>query len=140
MSDKRDSDSDFLPDEARLTSFGRKMRTTSMDEMPELCKYYQRRYVSHRFKTTACERYGLVWGSVFKREMILKLSSVRKNKGKTACFCGVPFIFVIDGKRLEIMTGLLYNIAVNIGCLTFYNRYYERTKIVTSLFFGYCRA
>ncbi len=36
MTDGRDEDGDLLPDEVRLTSFGRKLRSTSLDELPEL--------------------------------------------------------------------------------------------------------
>ena len=36
MTDERDEDGELLPDEARLTSFGMKLRSTSLDELPEL--------------------------------------------------------------------------------------------------------
>lgn len=36
MTDERNSDGALLPDEARLTRFGRFIRTTSLDELPEL--------------------------------------------------------------------------------------------------------
>ena len=36
MTDARDEYGDLLPDEARLTSFGRKLRALSIDELPEL--------------------------------------------------------------------------------------------------------
>ena len=36
MTDERDSNGDFMPDEQRLTSFGKKLRSTSLDELPEL--------------------------------------------------------------------------------------------------------
>lgn len=36
MADKRDENGEFLPDEIRLTSFGKKLRSTSLDELPEL--------------------------------------------------------------------------------------------------------
>jgi sugar transferase EpsL len=36
MRDLRDADGNLLPDEARLTPFGRWLRTTSLDELPEL--------------------------------------------------------------------------------------------------------
>lgn len=36
MTDARDENGDLLPDTVRLTSFGRKLRTTSIDELPEL--------------------------------------------------------------------------------------------------------
>ncbi len=36
MTDGRDQDGNLLPDEVRLTSFGRKLRSTSLDELPEL--------------------------------------------------------------------------------------------------------
>lgn len=36
MTDERDENGELLPDEVRLTSFGRKLRSTSLDELPEL--------------------------------------------------------------------------------------------------------
>ncbi|MCR4808162.1 MAG: sugar transferase [Lachnospiraceae bacterium] len=36
MTDERDEDGNLKPDEVRLTSFGRKLRATSLDELPEL--------------------------------------------------------------------------------------------------------
>ncbi len=36
MTDQRDKDGNLLPDEIRLTSFGKKLRSTSLDELPEL--------------------------------------------------------------------------------------------------------
>ena len=36
MTDKKDVDGNLLPDSERLTSFGKKLRATSLDELPEL--------------------------------------------------------------------------------------------------------
>ncbi len=36
MTDGRDGEGNLLPDEVRLTSFGKKLRSTSLDELPEL--------------------------------------------------------------------------------------------------------
>ena len=36
MTDAKDKDVNLLPDEVRLTAFGRKLRYTSLDELPEL--------------------------------------------------------------------------------------------------------
>lgn len=36
MTDKKDENGNLLPDDQRLTSFGRKLRSTSLDELPEL--------------------------------------------------------------------------------------------------------
>ena len=36
MTDQRDENGDLLPDEVRLTRFGRLLRSTSLDELPEL--------------------------------------------------------------------------------------------------------
>ena len=36
MTDQRDDKGELLPDEIRLTSFGKKLRSTSLDELPEL--------------------------------------------------------------------------------------------------------
>lgn len=36
MNDRRDENGNLLPDSVRLTSFGKKLRSTSLDELPEL--------------------------------------------------------------------------------------------------------
>ena len=36
MTDKKDVKGNLLPDEKRLTAFGKKLRSTSLDELPEL--------------------------------------------------------------------------------------------------------
>ena len=36
MTDKKDENGNLLPDEFRLTNFGKKLRSTSLDELPEL--------------------------------------------------------------------------------------------------------
>lgn len=36
MTDEKDEEGNLLPDEIRLTSFGKKLRSTSIDELPEL--------------------------------------------------------------------------------------------------------
>lgn len=36
MTDQKDAEGNLLPDEERLTSFGKKLRATSLDELPEL--------------------------------------------------------------------------------------------------------
>ena len=36
MTDERDENGELLPDEVRLTPFGQKLRSTSLDELPEL--------------------------------------------------------------------------------------------------------
>ena len=36
MTDERDENGELLPDEVRLTSFGKKLRSTRLDELPEL--------------------------------------------------------------------------------------------------------
>ena len=36
MTDERDANGELLPDEIRLTDFGKKLRATSLDELPEL--------------------------------------------------------------------------------------------------------
>ena len=41
MADARDENGDLLPDKVRLTSFGRKLRALSIDELPELCDIFR---------------------------------------------------------------------------------------------------
>lgn len=39
MTDDRDETGELLPDSVRLTKFGRLLRSTSLDELPELLIY-----------------------------------------------------------------------------------------------------
>ena len=41
MTDARDENGNLLPDEQRLTPFGRKLRSTSLDELPELINIFK---------------------------------------------------------------------------------------------------
>ena len=41
MSDQKDSNGNLLPDDIRLTSFGKKLRSTSLDELPELINIFK---------------------------------------------------------------------------------------------------
>ena len=41
MSDARDENGDLLPDEERLTGFGKKLRSLSIDELPELFEIFR---------------------------------------------------------------------------------------------------
>ena len=38
MTDERDENGELLPDEKRLTPFGKKLRSTSLDELPEFSR------------------------------------------------------------------------------------------------------
>ena len=41
MTDAKDENGELLPDEERLTSFGKKLRSTSLDELPELFNIFK---------------------------------------------------------------------------------------------------
>lgn len=41
MTDERDADGNLLPDDVRLTSFGKKLRESSLDELPELINIFK---------------------------------------------------------------------------------------------------
>ena len=41
MTDKRDENGELLPDEERLTKFGKMLRSTSLDELPELWNIFK---------------------------------------------------------------------------------------------------
>ena len=41
MTDERNENGELLPDEVRLTSFGKKLRSTSLDELPELINIFK---------------------------------------------------------------------------------------------------
>ena len=44
MTDEKDKDGNLLPDEKRLTNFGKFLRSTSLDELPELFNILFRSY------------------------------------------------------------------------------------------------
>ena len=41
MTDERDEDGNLLPDDVRLTDFGKKLRSSSLDELPELINIFK---------------------------------------------------------------------------------------------------
>lgn len=41
MTDERDAEGNLLPDDVRLTAFGKKLRATSLDELPELINIFK---------------------------------------------------------------------------------------------------
>jgi len=41
MTDERDENGELLPDEIRLTSFGKKLRSSSLDELPEMLNVFK---------------------------------------------------------------------------------------------------
>ena len=41
MTDERDANGELLPDEIRLTAFGKKLRSTSLDELPEMINVFK---------------------------------------------------------------------------------------------------
>lgn len=41
MTDEKDGNGELLPDEVRLTSFGKKLRATSLDELPEIWNIFK---------------------------------------------------------------------------------------------------
>ncbi len=41
MTDEKDANGEYLPDEVRLNSFGKKLRSTSLDELPELFNIFK---------------------------------------------------------------------------------------------------
>ncbi len=41
MTDEKDQNGEYLPDEQRLNSFGKKLRSTSLDELPELFNIFR---------------------------------------------------------------------------------------------------
>lgn len=41
MTDERDENGELMPDEIRLTNFGKKLRSTSLDELPELVNIWK---------------------------------------------------------------------------------------------------
>ena len=52
MTDEKDENGELLPDEVRLTKFGKFLRSTSLDELPELFQYFKGRYEYYWTQTT----------------------------------------------------------------------------------------
>ena len=55
MTDKRDENGELLPDAERLTKFGKILRSTSLDELPELFNILNRRDHRHPRRQRAVE-------------------------------------------------------------------------------------
>ena len=62
MTDARGENGELLPDEVRLTKFGRALRSTSLDELPGALEHLQGRYVHGRGPRPAAAG-GAIWCS-----------------------------------------------------------------------------
>ena len=60
MTDERDADGNLLPDAERLTPVGRFVRSTSIDELPQLINVLEGRYGVDRATTTVSEIFAFV--------------------------------------------------------------------------------
>ena len=78
MTDARGADGELLPDAQRLTPFGRRLRSTSLDELPELwnilrgCETHKERGKTHNFG-----RYFASSGK-FAEKMFKRRSKIRE--------------------------------------------------------------
>ena len=70
MTDDRGPDGELLPDEDRLTPFGKMLRSTSLDELPELINVCDRILVISNGKST-----GILEKEQFDQEAIMKLAT-----------------------------------------------------------------
>ena len=53
MTNRKDKDGNLLPDEQRLTGYGKFLRSTSIDEIPGTYQYIKGRYEYHRSQTAS---------------------------------------------------------------------------------------
>ncbi|MDO4204694.1 MAG: sugar transferase [Selenomonadaceae bacterium] len=82
MTDERDADGNLLPDDVRLTPFGKKLRATSLDELPELIN------ILKGDMSVVGPRPQLVRDMVFFTEEEMKRQSVYPGLTGLAQICG----------------------------------------------------
>ena len=82
MTDERDENGEPLPDDVRLTEFGKKLRATSMDELPELINIFK------GDMSVVGPRPQLVRDMVFFTEEEMKRQSVYPGLTGLAQICG----------------------------------------------------
>lgn len=82
MTDERDENGELLPDDVRLTEFGKKLRATSMDELPELINIFK------GDMSVVGPRPQLVRDMVFFTEEEMKRQSVYPGLTGLAQICG----------------------------------------------------
>ena len=82
MTDERDENGELLPDDMRLTEFGKKLRATSMDELPELINIFK------GDMSVVGPRPQLVRDMVFFTEEEMKRQSVYPGLTGLAQICG----------------------------------------------------
>lgn len=82
MTDERDENGELLPDDVRLTEFGKKLRATSMDELPELINIFK------GDMSVVGPRPQLVRDMVFFNEEEMKRQSVYPGLTGLAQICG----------------------------------------------------
>ena len=82
MTDERDENGEMLPDDVRLTEFGKKLRATSMDELPELIN------ILKGDMSAVGPRPQLVRDMVFFTEEEMKRQSVYPGLTGLAQICG----------------------------------------------------
>ena len=82
MTDERDANGELLPDDLRLTEFGKKLRATSMDELPELINIFK------GDMSVVGPRPQLVRDMVFFTEEEMKRQSVYPGLTGLAQICG----------------------------------------------------
>lgn len=82
MTDERDENGELLPDNVRLTEFGKKLRATSMDELPELINIFK------GDMSVVGPRPQLVRDMVFFTEEEMKRQSVYPGLTGLAQICG----------------------------------------------------
>lgn len=82
MTDEKDADGNLLPDEMRLTEFGKKLRSSSLDELPELINIFK------GDMSVVGPRPQLVRDMVFFSDKDIKRQSVYPGLTGLAQICG----------------------------------------------------
>lgn len=82
MTDERDANGNLLPDDVRLTEFGKKLRASSMDELPELINIFK------GDMSVVGPRPQLVRDMVFFTDKEMKRQSVYPGLTGLAQICG----------------------------------------------------
>lgn len=82
MTDERDASGNLLPDDIRLTDFGKKLRATSLDELPELINIFKGEM------SVVGPRPQLVRDMVFFTEEEMKRQAIRPGLTGLAQICG----------------------------------------------------